>query len=67
MTTVKKDQISSRKFEKNVIRIINTVKAMEDFDQKEIVLRMLRELHNGCLEWAAPEDAFKIVGNMEVR
>ena len=67
MTTVKKDKIDSKNFEDRVIKTIKQIKQMEDFEQKEIILRMLRELHNGCLEWAAPEEAYKIIGDMEVR
>ena len=61
MTTVKKDKIDSRKFETKVIKVIKSIKQMDDFEQKETILTMLRELHNGCLEWSAPEEAFKIV------
>lgn len=60
MTTVKKERISSKKFEKNIIGVIKKVKAM-DFEEKEEILTLLRELHNGCLEWSAPEKAFDIM------
>lgn len=60
MTTVKRERISSKNFEKRIIKVIKQVKAM-DFEEKETILTMLRELHNGCLEWSAPEEAFKIM------
>ena len=60
MTVVKKERISSKNFEKRIIKVIKQVKAM-DFEEKETILTMLRELHNGCLEWSAPEEAFKIM------
>ena len=60
MVTVKKERISSKNFEKRIIKVIKQVKAM-DIEDKETILAMLRELHNGCLEWSAPEEAFKIM------
>lgn len=60
MTTVKKEKIDSKNFEKRIISTIKKVKAM-DFEEKETILTMLRELHNGCLEWSAPEENFKIM------
>ena len=60
MTVVKRERISSRNFEKKIIATIKKVKMM-DFEEKEEILTLLRELHNGCLEWSAPEEAFKIM------
>lgn len=60
MTVVKRERISSKNFEKKIIATIKKVKMM-DFEEKEEVLTLLRELHNGCLEWSAPEEAFKIM------
>ena len=60
MTVVKRERISSKNFEKKIIATIKKVKMM-DFEEKEEILNLLRELHNGCLEWSAPEEAFKIM------
>lgn len=60
MTVVKRERISSKNFEKKIIATIKKVKMME-FEEKEEILTLLRELHNGCLEWSAPEEAFKIM------
>ena len=60
MTVVKRERISSKNFEKKIIATIKKVKMM-DFEEKEEILTLLRELHNGCLEWSAPEEAFKIM------
>lgn len=60
MTVVKRERISSKNFEKKIIATIKKVKMM-DFEEKEEVLTLLRELHNGCLEWSAPEEPFRIM------
>lgn len=59
MTVVKRERISSKNFEKKIIATIKKVKMM-DFEEKEEILTLLRELHNGCLEWSAPEESLKI-------
>lgn len=62
MVTVKRDTIKTKTFEEKVIKAIKTVKRMELTDkEKDDVLTILRDLHNGCLEWSAPEDPFRIL------
>ena len=62
MVTVKRDTIKTKPFEEKVIKAIKTVKRMELPDkEKDDVLTILRDLHNGCLEWSAPEDPFRIL------
>ena len=62
MVTVKRDTIKTKTFEEKVIKAIKTVKRMELPDkEKDDVLTILRDLHNGCLEWSAPEDPFRIL------
>lgn len=64
MVTVKKETIKTSVFEKNILASIKKVKGM-DFPEKEDVLKILRELHNGCLEWSAPEKAFEIIKELK--
>ena len=62
MKTVKKDTIQSKTFEKRMIALIKLVKIMEMPEHtRKILLEELRATHNGCLEWGAPEDTFKII------
>ena len=62
MVTVKKDTISSKNFEKKIITLIKMVKGMDmPENTRKILLEELRRVHNGCLEWSVPEDAFKII------
>lgn len=62
MVTVKRETIKTKTFEEKVIKAIKTVKRMELPDkEKDDVLTILRDLHNGCLEWSAPEDPFRIL------
>ena len=62
MTTIKKDTINAKKFEKKMIALIKMVKIMEMPEHtRNILLEELRAMHNGCLEWGEPENAFKII------
>lgn len=62
MTTIKKETIKSKVFEKKMIGLIKMVKGMDMPEQtRKILLEELRHVHNSCLEWAKPEDAFKII------
>lgn len=66
MTTIKKDTIKAKVFEKKMIGLIKMVKLMEMPEHtRTILLDELRHVHNGCLEWEAPketpEDAFLII------
>ena len=66
MTTIKKDTIKAKVFEKKMIALIKMVKMMEMPEHtRRILLDELRHVHNGCLEWEkpreTPEDTFHIV------
>lgn len=53
MVTVKKETINTRRFEHEVIKVINDIKRMESLD-KSTVLRLLRTMQSNCYEWSEP-------------
>lgn len=60
MITVKRDTISTKKFEHEVIKVINNVKKMELPDkQRNDLLDQLRDLHIDCLEYGVPIKNFQ--------
>lgn len=62
MTTIKKDTVNSKVFEKKMIGLIKMVKGMDMPDNtRKILLDELRRVHNSCLEWTVPEEPFKII------
>ena len=66
MVTVKKDTVKAKTFEKKMITLIKMVKGMEMPDNtKTILLDELRRVHNECLEWAEPEEDFKIIPELQ--
>jgi hypothetical protein len=66
MVTVKKDTIQTKKFENKMVKAIKEVKRM-DIPQKEKddILEILRGIHNGCMEWAVPEEEFRILEELK--
>lgn len=66
MVTVKKETIRAKKFEHEIIAVINNIKKMElPKEEKRDLLNQLRALHNNCLEWGAPEEEFKIIDELK--
>lgn len=62
MTTVKKDTIDSKKFEKKMIALIKLTKGMDmPENTRKILLEEMRRVHNTCLEWTAPDEPFRII------
>lgn len=68
MTLLKKETILSDKFEKKMIALINTVKALDMPETSRVVLlEELRRTHNSCLEWSEPKKGdFEIMEGMEI-
>ena len=66
MVTVKKETVNARKFEKRMITLIKMVKVMDMPETtKKILLEELRNVHNGLLEWAEPEEEFRILEELK--
>ena len=62
MVTIKKQTVSTRRFESEMIRLIKLTKGLDiPRETKRILLDELRLTHNGCLEWTAPSDDFEII------
>lgn len=60
MVTVKKDTIQTKKFESEVIKVINSIKSMDLPDEeKSQILTTLRAMQNNCYEWGQPVEDFK--------
>ena len=65
--TVKKDTISTKKFQKKVLTLIKMVKVMDMSDStRKILIEELRKMHNECLEYSTPEDPFAIPEELRV-
>jgi hypothetical protein len=49
-----------------MVKAIKEVKRM-DIPQKEKddILEILRGIHNGCMEWAVPEEEFRILEELK--
>jgi hypothetical protein len=52
-TKIKKQSISTKHFEYEVIKVINEIKDMENLNEedRQHLLTLLRQLHVNCLEW----------------
>lgn len=60
MVTIKKPTIQTKKFEHEIISVINKVKRMEiSAVAKNEILTALREMQNNCYEWYEEERSKK--------
>ena len=67
MVTKKKQTIKTNVFEKKMIGLIKMAKALDMPDKsRKVLLEELRHVHNSCMEWAEPQDQFRILEELRI-